>query len=595
MGRFILSVYPFSAVVGLDNYKLALILTAINPAIGGVLVSGPRGVAKSTLARSCAALLVKNELTDREFVNDGLSNTEQMTAKFVTLPLGATEEMLIGSLDVEGILHEQQVKFKPGLLAKAHQGILYVDEVNLLPDLLVDQLLDVAASGVNIIERDGVSHQHDAQFILLGTMNPDEGELRSQLLDRFGFCVELSNDYSVDERIDIVELREQFEANPEAFNQHYEKTQQELASSIHLACNLLMNVQCSREQQQQISQACVEANVDGLRADIVWARAAKAHAAWRYVNSGNKSQPADLQVKQEDIDAVEHLVLQHRRQHKAPPPPSSPPPFQRPPESKTFPDEKQQNSSQVGGDWGAMQPEQQSIASDFTIAEFKKNEVAVGELNHSVVSAAGSSRNNTAGFLKGGKQVSAQASNSPDWLKTASRFAHDWPPKSLDYKKQKQQSEVVHLVLLDTSASVLMGEAFAKAKAFLLAMAKACYLRREQLSIVGFGNDEVKTLLPQRRAEKNLQQFLENLSAGGGTPFNKMFEFAQAYVSQLRNKSSGLQLFTTIVSDGCSQQLTDKPVDLGFCRFIDIEQSAVKRGKGQQIASRLNAEYYALT
>lgn len=583
MGRFILPVYPFSAVVGLDNYKLALILTAINPAIGGVLVSGPRGVAKSTLARSCAALLSQTKLPD---------SVEQV-AQFVTLPLGATEEMLIGSLDVEGILHDQQVKFKPGLLAKAHQGILYVDEVNLLPDLLVDQLLDVAASGVNIVERDGVSHQHDAQFILLGTMNPDEGELRSQLLDRFGFCVELSNDYSVDERIDIVELREQFETDPEAFIAHYEKTEQELASSIHFAKNLLMNVQCSREQQRQISQACAEANVDGLRADIIWARAAKAHAAWRYVNSDNNAQASELQVSQEDIDAVEPLVLPHRRQHKTPePPPSSPPPFQRPQESKS----SAEQTSHASGDWGAMSPEQQSIASDFTIAEFEKSEASVCQTKSSSFSAvAGNSRNTTAGLLKGGKQISAQASASPDWLKTVSRFAHDWPPKSLSFKKQKQQSEIVHLVLLDTSASMLMGEAFAKAKAFLLAMAKTCYLRREQLSIVGFGNDEVKTLLPQRRAEKNLQQFLEGLTAGGGTPFHKVFEFAESYVAQLRKKSSSLQLFTTIISDGCSQQFIDKPIDLGFCRFIDIEQAAVKRGKGQQIANFLNAEYYALT
>lgn len=174
-----ISNYPFCAVAGQHEFKLALILNAINPAIGGVLVSGPRGCAKSTLARG---------------ITDILPDAHDL----VTLPLGASEEMLVGTLDLQQVLAEQKVTFNPGILAKADNGVLYVDEVNLLADSLVDLLLDVSASGINYVERDGISHQHLSRFILLGTMNPDEGELRAQLLDRFGLSVELSGQNSIE-------------------------------------------------------------------------------------------------------------------------------------------------------------------------------------------------------------------------------------------------------------------------------------------------------------------------------------------------------------------------------------------------------------
>lgn len=203
--------FPFSAVTGQAQYKLALILVAINPTIGGVLVSGPRGCAKSTLARGFADLRSANH-------------------PFVTLPLGASEEMLIGTLDLQQVLDSKNVAFNPGLLAKADGGTLYVDEVNLLPDSLVDLLLDVAASGVNCVERDGISHEHAAKFTLLGTMNPDEGELRPQLLDRFGLSVQLDNDYSIDERMAIVQSREAFDRDAESLAPSIKRSKPSLVS-----------------------------------------------------------------------------------------------------------------------------------------------------------------------------------------------------------------------------------------------------------------------------------------------------------------------------------------------------------------------------
>ncbi|MBW6128305.1 AAA family ATPase, partial [Pseudomonas aeruginosa] len=200
--------YPLSAVVAADELKLALCLAAVDPAIGGVLIEGPRGMAKSTLARGVAELLPAGE--------------------FVTLPLGASEERIVGSLDLDAALGEGRARFSPGVLAKADGGVLYVDEVNLLPDHLVDLLLDVAASGVNLVERDGISHRHPARFVLIGTMNPEEGELRPQLLDRFGLNVRLDTQPPPAERAEIIRRRLAFDADPQAFVERWEGQQDTL-------------------------------------------------------------------------------------------------------------------------------------------------------------------------------------------------------------------------------------------------------------------------------------------------------------------------------------------------------------------------------
>lgn len=209
------AVFPFAALVAQDALQQALLLAAIDPSLGGVLVSGPRGTAKSTAARGLAELLPEGQ--------------------FVTLPLSASDEQVTGTLDLAHALAENGVRFRPGLLARAHLGVLYVDEVNLLADGLVDTLLDVAASGVNIVERDGVSHAHDARFVLVGTMNPEEGELRPQLLDRFGLMVELENCFDAAQRERIVKARLAFDLDPDAFRARHAAAQRALADRIRSA------------------------------------------------------------------------------------------------------------------------------------------------------------------------------------------------------------------------------------------------------------------------------------------------------------------------------------------------------------------------
>lgn len=320
--------FPLAAVVAADDLKLALCLAAIDPAIGGVLIEGPRGMAKSTLARGLADLLA--------------------SGSFVTLPLGASEERIVGTLDLDAALGEGRVQFSPGLLAKANGGVLYVDEVNLLPDHLVDLLLDAAASGVNHIERDGISHRHAARFVLIGTMNAEEGELRPQLLDRFGLNLALGAQPQPAQRAEIVRRRLAFDADPQAFLEHWQAQQDQLRECCQSARVRLAAIALDDAALEQISQRCFAAAVDGLRADLVWLRAARAHAAWR----------GAAHIEAVDIDAVEAFVLRHRRRQ-------NPPPAAQPPQPQTQPDHsatsEQPQTPQGQGQWGELPAQAQSL------------------------------------------------------------------------------------------------------------------------------------------------------------------------------------------------------------------------------------------
>ncbi|SER17578.1 magnesium chelatase subunit I [Pseudomonas sp. NFACC02] len=310
--------FPLAAVVGADELKLALCLTAIDPKIGGVLIEGPRGMAKSTLARGLADLLASGQ--------------------FVTLPLGATEERLVGTLDLDAALGEGRASFSPGVLAKADGGVLYVDEVNLLPDHLVDLLLDVAASGVNLVERDGISHRHPARFVLIGTMNPEEGELRPQLLDRFGLNVALSGQTPPQQRGQIIRRRLDFDAAPEAFIEQWAHEQRALQARCETARGLLAGIELDDASLATITERCFAAGVDGLRADLVWLRAARAHAAWRGASS----------ITSDDIDTVAELALRHRRRESQAPQPQTSAAQDNPAQSPQKPPE------QGEGNWGEM-------------------------------------------------------------------------------------------------------------------------------------------------------------------------------------------------------------------------------------------------
>ncbi len=310
--------YPFSAVVGLDELRLALLVNAVSPAIGGVLVRGEKGTAKSTIVRALAALLPDVSVVDGcvfscdpDEPNPGCpagphaddAAAAHRPARLVELPVGASEDRLTGSLDLERALTQGVTAFEPGLLAAAHRGVLYVDEVNLLHDHLVDLLLDAAALGTNYVEREGVSVRHPSRFILVGTMNPEEGELRPQLLDRFGLTVEVAGTRDAAERAEVVRRRLAYEADPEAFAKQWYDDDVDLAMQISAAGELLPAVVLSDSALAQITAVCASFEVDGLRADIVMAKTAIALAAWEGRD----------EVSTDDVRRAALLALPHRR------------------------------------------------------------------------------------------------------------------------------------------------------------------------------------------------------------------------------------------------------------------------------------------
>jgi magnesium chelatase subunit I len=300
--------FPFAAIIGQEEMKLALQLNVIDPKIGGVMIMGDRGTGKSTTIRALADLLpditiIKNDPFNTDpkgFQKD--YETEEIKIPMVELPLGATEDRVCGTINLKEILSGGNSTFEPGLLARANRGILYVDEINLLDDHLVDVLLDSAASGWNTVEREGISIKHPAKFILVGSGNPEEGELRPQLLDRFGMHAEIRTIREPKLRVKIVEERISFDQSPESWFEKYEQEQLQIQNRIVNAQKLLPKVKISNDFQLKISQLCSELQIEGLRGDIVSTRAAKALAAFE-----NREE-----VTLEDIRRTITLCLRHR-------------------------------------------------------------------------------------------------------------------------------------------------------------------------------------------------------------------------------------------------------------------------------------------
>jgi magnesium chelatase subunit I len=314
-------VFPFTAIVGQEEMKLALLLNVIDPKVGGVMIMGDRGTGKSTTIRALADLLPEIEVvaedpfnsdpSDPDIMSDAVRQQLEQQAEIsvakkkvpmVDLPLGATEDRVCGTIDIEKALSEGVKAFEPGLLAKANRGILYVDEVNLLDDHLVDVLLDSAASGWNTVEREGISIRHPARFVLVGSGNPEEGELRPQLLDRFGMHAEIHTVKEPVLRVQIVEQRAEFDQNPQQFLEKYQPQQVALQQQLVKAQELLPSVQIGYDLRVKISEVCSQLDVDGLRGDIVTNRAARALAAFE----------GRTEVTVDDIRRVMTLCLRHR-------------------------------------------------------------------------------------------------------------------------------------------------------------------------------------------------------------------------------------------------------------------------------------------
>lgn len=312
--------YPFTAIVGQEKMKEALILNIINPSLGGVLIRGEKGTAKSTLVRALANLLAEREENSCEFhcEPDKIDNycpqcsekylkgekieKHKSTMKVINLPISATEDRVVGTLDIEYAIKTGEKKFEKGILAQSNRNILYVDEINLLDDHIVDVLLDSAAMGVNTIEREGISYSHPAKFVLVGTMNPEEGDLRPQLLDRFGLVVDVIGERETSKRVEVIKRRLDFEAEPEKFIKKYLAEEEELKNRIENSKKILENIKCSDEIYELAAKISIALNVDGHRADIAVVKTAITIAAFE-----NREE-----VIKEDMLRAAVLALPHR-------------------------------------------------------------------------------------------------------------------------------------------------------------------------------------------------------------------------------------------------------------------------------------------
>jgi len=311
------TIYPFTAIVGQERMKRALILNAVDPRIGGVLIRGERGTAKSTAARALAALLpMVKVIRDCRFGCDperphtwctecrerDAIEIELRPTPFVNLPVSATEDRVVGTLDIEKAIRKGERQFEPGVLAAANRGLLYIDEVNLLDDHVVDLLLDSAAMGMNIVEREGISFSHPARFILVGTMNPEEGDLRPQLLDRFALSVDILGIRDARERVQIMEYNLAFEADPEGFREQWLPREKELSARIEAARELLCHVTYTKRDLLSIAALSTSLHVDGHRADLVILKTAIAHAAFERRTA----------ITERDIALAAELAFPHR-------------------------------------------------------------------------------------------------------------------------------------------------------------------------------------------------------------------------------------------------------------------------------------------
>jgi magnesium chelatase subunit I len=551
--------FPFTALHGQTALRTALLLVAIDPSIGGVLIEGPRGTAKSTAARALADLLPQG--------------------RFINLPLGASEEQLIGSLDLEDALQRGAANFKPGLLARAHRGVLYVDEINLLPDALVDALLDVSASGVNYVERDGISHRHEARIVLVGTMNPEEGELRPQLLDRFGLYVRADRVIDPATRQRIVRARLEFDADPSAFLERHAGRRRQLADRLTAARARLAELSFTDAVLARVGALCHEARVEGVRADLAMLRAARAHAAL----------DGQREIGAADIDAVAELVLAHRRH-----PPDDDNPV--PPDGDPAPGAADQTSTgnapdngppfPDSGEWGALPPEPGQTPPIREVKQVKPLPIKTARQG-GAAGSAGTCVSRAAGTRRRGRFPGVFI----DWPRTlASKANRPLAREHLRYRRRAAPGNCLHCVLLDCSASMLRGGALSLAKGLLLRWCASIYRQRAELAVIAFSGGAAKLVQPPARAAAFNEQWIRALAGGGATPVTAALKLAAALLRRERRRDPGKNLGLWLLTDGRFDALPPRPEDTDFCVVVDFEDTPVPLRRAARIAAAWRAQ-----
>lgn len=553
--------YPFAAIAGQEEMKQALLLVAIEPRLSGVLILGEKGTAKSTAVRSLAELLPGN-------------------TRVVNLPVSATEDRVVGTMDFEKAVKTGEKHFEPGLLKEADGNILYVDEVNLLEDHIVDVLLDAAAMGVNHVEREGISFEHPSRFVLVGTMNPEEGNLRPQLLDRFGLCVRVKGEQDPEVRREIVERRLAFETDPEKFSHEWEPEQEKIRQRILRAREILPAIQLPEEMVDLAVKIALGVGVEGHRADIMLCKTSEVIAAYE----GHDT------VTKEDLLQASALVLPHRMKRQ---------PF----EDRTF--EIQQVEDIIEG---RESPQETETAEDertpFELAALtgengRNRKSRMQSADGAYVQARMPEKENlSASDIALDATVRAAASHAENGKLSIS--PGDWRVK---IREQSGSSTILFAV--DASGSVGAHRRMKAVKTLIFSLLKDSYKNRGRVGMVAFRKDSAEVLLPFTNSVERAKQELNELPTGGRTPLAEGLELSRNLLEREKkqNPESGLTL--VVVTDGranSGENAMDRAkkaaerirTDGIQTVVIDSEQGRRKLRLAQQLAEDLGADYYTL-
>jgi magnesium chelatase subunit D len=619
--------YPFSALVGQEDLKLALLLNAVSPQVGGVLVRGQKGTAKSTAVRALAKLLPPVKVVsgcpyscDPEAPNPDCpagvhaenSPWEWRPVRLVELPVGASTDRLTGTLDIEKALVGGEKAFEPGLLAAAHRGILYVDEVNLLSDHLVDLLLDVAAMGVNYVERESVSVRHPSRFILVGTMNPEEGELRPQLLDRFGITVEVSGNVDAEERVEIVRRRLLYEADPAAFAARWTAADAELALGVEEARRCLLATHLPEETLYKIASLCTQLGVDGLRGDLVTAKTARALAAWEGRGA----------VVVDDVRRAALLALSHRRRRNPFEDPGIDPeelekalsedPDPDPPDGGGAPPP---NGGEGGADAPSRDPGAQPDADRPGAAErtfsatgefwpvplevpekgrggpLGRRSRVVGEAGHPV---GDREPRDNARDLAPAATIRAAAPHQ----EARGRTGPGLVLRREDLRQKVREGREGNLVLfvVDASGSMAARKRMSAVKGAVLSLLTDAYQRRDKVGLVSFRGEGARVLLPPTPSVELAGSRLNELPTGGRTPLAAGLEKAAEVLERERLREKERRPLLVLLTDGRTTVGPDPRGAAAALRalgvasvVVDTEDGYVRLGMARTLAEVMGA------
>jgi magnesium chelatase subunit D len=659
-------VYPFTAIVGQERMKRALVLNAINPRVGGLLIRGQKGTAKSTAVRALAYLLPEIEVVADCPFSCPLEHPEMMCDEcrlrldqgeelsrvqrkmhVIELPINTSEDRLVGSFDLEQAISEGVRTFEPGLLAAANRGFLYVDEVNLLDDHLVDLLLDAAAMGVNTVEREGISYSHPARFILVGTMNPEEGELRPQLLDRFGLCVEIAGLAAVEDRVEIVARRSAYERDPEGFVATWQSHEEQLAHRIVEAQERLSRVEPSREDLHAVAQLCLEMEVQGHRADITIVETAVTNAAFEgreFLTQADLAMAAELALPHRmkrhpfegagfDRGKVSQVLEQSGSSSSSEPaseaggrdPLVSPPTPTIPPESSQAAAEVPSTILRGGSSDALYRVGLQSGEVVFQTGELFRPRRLETKVDRRPRCIPGR-RSLTRTRRKRGRYITSRLPEKDGLVDLAfdatlraaapfqSRRSRDGNAVTLrrwDLRQKIRLSRARNVILfvVDASWSMAAEARMEATKGAVLSLLMDAYQRRDRVGLVVFQRDSAYLLLPPTSSVELARRRLEKVPTGGKTPLSRGLLLGYQVLEQVRRQDPEVMPLMVLITDGQGNvAMTDLPPQeeahrvaeqIGKrgirCVVIDTELEQFNRGLARQVAEAARGEYYRLT